>query len=99
MWLKICRKPPLDGIGSFKLNKNRCGGDWARRNNEGLVLNSKSDLNSGRCTNAGGAVRLFVPMSMLPKKTHAGTGGNKLLILYLVFAATIATRYRKVISE
>ena len=29
------------------------------------------------------------------KKTHAGTGGNKLLILYLVFAATITTRYRK----
>jgi hypothetical protein len=32
------------------------------------------------------------------EKTYAGTGGNKLLILYLVFAATITTRYRKDIS-
>ena len=32
------------------------------------------------------------------EKIDAGTGGNKLLILYLVFAATITTRYRKDIS-
>ncbi|MBB3427935.1 hypothetical protein FHT85_004944 [Rhizobium sp. BK312] len=32
------------------------------------------------------------------EKIYAGTGGNKLLILYLVFAATITTRYREDIS-
>ncbi|RUM13425.1 hypothetical protein EFD56_28205 [Rhizobium phaseoli] len=32
------------------------------------------------------------------KKSDIGTGDNKLLILYLVFAATITTRYRKDIS-
>ncbi|PDS66683.1 hypothetical protein CO653_08215 [Rhizobium anhuiense] len=32
------------------------------------------------------------------KKSDVGTGDNKLLILYLAFAATITTRYRKVIS-
>jgi hypothetical protein len=32
------------------------------------------------------------------KKVTSGAGDNKLLILYLVFAATITTRYRKDIS-
>ncbi len=32
-------------------------------------------------------------------KATSGTGDNKLLILYLVFAATITTRYRKNISD
>jgi hypothetical protein len=41
--------------------------------------------------------RVFARFSA-SKKSDIGAGDNKLLILYLVFAATITTRYRKVIS-
>ncbi|MBB4570685.1 hypothetical protein GGE67_004635 [Rhizobium leucaenae] len=46
----------------------------------------------------GGAMEAFCADIDAAKKRHAGTGGNKLLILYLVFAATITTRYGKDIS-
>jgi hypothetical protein len=42
--------------------------------------------------------RIYADCELLPKTTKR-TGVNELLILYLVFAATITTRYRKVISE
>ncbi|WFU10367.1 hypothetical protein QA646_05775 [Rhizobium sp. CB3090] len=42
-----------------------------------------------------GATGAFCADIDAAKKRHAGTGGNKLLILYLVFTATITTRYRK----
>ncbi|MBB5572334.1 MULTISPECIES: hypothetical protein [Rhizobium] len=45
-----------------------------------------------------GAMEAFCADVDAAKKRHAGTGGNKLLILYLVFAATITTRYRQDIS-
>ncbi|PDT15849.1 hypothetical protein CO670_15230 [Rhizobium sp. J15] len=38
--------------------------------------------------------RIFARFSA-SKKSGVGTGDNKLLILYLAFAATITTRYRK----
>ncbi|AYG65976.1 hypothetical protein CCGE531_08160 [Rhizobium sp. CCGE531] len=64
----------------------------------GLVLNSKSDLDSRRFTFAGDRRGGFCVDLDAVEKIYAGTGGNKLLILYLVFAATITTRYRKLIS-
>ncbi|TIX89395.1 hypothetical protein BSK43_022715 [Rhizobium sp. P44RR-XXIV] len=52
-------------------------------------------MDSGRYTLGSGRHGVFCADADAAEKTHAGTGGNKLLILYLVFAATITTRYRK----
>ncbi|TGE96939.1 hypothetical protein C9417_14910 [Rhizobium sp. SEMIA 4088] len=98
LWLAIRYKPPLDGIGSFKVNGRRCGGDWTRRGYEGWFSIRNRIWIQGVSPVQVARREGFCAGIETAEKIYAGTGGNKLLILYLVFAATITTRYRKDIS-
>ena len=97
LWLANGYVPPLDGISCFKLNVS----DVAAATEPEVtspVLPGKLNAKSGCCAVKGGNARGEFCAFFQPQKTTSGTGKNKLLTLYLAFAASLTTRYRKIIS-
>ena len=84
--------------GVSKLIAQRCGGDEPDMTTRPVLPEIGIGITGDLPMRGSHLGRIYADCELLPKTTNR-TGVNELLILYLVFAATITTRYRKVISE